>query len=114
MVFGNEYNQIGMEMFFINTDVQLFLSVSSCVTTYGLSAAVITNDLQKAMEMSELLEAGMVHINGPTIRDEGIIPFGGVKSSGLGREGGRFAIDELTELKWVTVQGGQQKFPPSF
>ena len=34
MVFGNEYNQIGMEMFFINTDVQLFLSVSSCVTTY--------------------------------------------------------------------------------
>ena len=36
MVFGNEYNQIGMEMFFINTDVQLFLSVSSCVTTYSL------------------------------------------------------------------------------
>ncbi len=35
MVFGNEYNQIGMEMFFINTDVQLFLSVSSCVTTYA-------------------------------------------------------------------------------
>ena len=33
-MFGNEYNQIGMEMFFINTDVQLFLSVSSCVTTY--------------------------------------------------------------------------------
>ncbi len=41
MVFGNEYNQIGMEMFFINTDVQLFLSVSSCVTTYGKTSTVL-------------------------------------------------------------------------
>ena len=41
MVFGNEYNQIGMEMFFINTDVQLFLSVSSCVTTYGLPTRLL-------------------------------------------------------------------------
>ena len=38
-MFGNEYNQIGMEMFFINTDVQLFLSVSSCVTTYLVTTA---------------------------------------------------------------------------
>ena len=78
---------------------------------YGLSAAVITNDLQKAIAFSEGLEAGMVHINGPTIRDEPVVPFGGVKDSGMGREGGKFAMDEFTELKWVTIQTGQQKYP---
>ena len=78
---------------------------------YGLSAAVITNDLQKAMQLSEGIEAGMVHINGPTIRDEAVVPFGGVKNSGLGREGGKFSMDEFTELKWITIQTGQQQFP---
>jgi len=78
---------------------------------YGLSSAVITNDLQKSLIMIDGLEAGMVHINGPTIRDEPVAPFGGVKSSGMGREGGRFSMEDFTELKWVTVQTGQQKFP---
>lgn len=78
---------------------------------YGLSSAVITNDLQKAIIISENIQAGMVHINGPSVRDEGVIPFGGVKDSGLGREGGHYSIEELTELKWVTIQKGQQKFP---
>jgi len=49
---------------------------------YGLSSAVITNDLQKAIAISEGIEAGMVHINGPSVRDEPVIPFGGVKGSG--------------------------------
>ncbi len=79
---------------------------------YGLSAAVITNDLQKSLILIEGLEAGMVHINGPTIRDEPIVPFGGIKNSGSGREGGHFSMDEFTELKWVTMQVGQQQFPP--
>ena len=61
--------------------------------------------------MSEGLEAGAVHINGPSVRDEPVIPFGGVKNSGTGREGGHFSIDELTELKWITVQSGQNKYP---
>jgi aldehyde dehydrogenase (NAD+) len=78
---------------------------------YGLSAAVITNDLQKAIAFSEGMEAGMVHINGPTIRDEPVVPFGGVKDSGMGREGGKFAMDEFTELKWVTIQTGKQQYP---
>lgn len=80
-------------------------------TDYGLSAAVITNDLQKSIEMIDELEAGMVHINGPTIRDEPCIPFGGIKDSGQGREGGKFSIEDFTELKWVTLQRGQQQFP---
>ncbi len=78
---------------------------------YGLSSAVITNDLQKAIAISEGIEAGMVHINGPSVRDEPIIPFGGVKGSGSGREGGHYSMDELTELKWVTIQTGQNKYP---
>jgi aldehyde dehydrogenase (NAD+) len=78
---------------------------------YGLSSAVITNDLQKAMALSEGLESGAVHINGPSVRDEPVIPFGGVKDSGFGREGGHFSIDEMTELKWITIQTGQNKYP---
>ena len=78
---------------------------------YGLSSAVLTNDLQKALALVEGLEAGAVHVNGPSVRDEPVIPFGGVKNSGLGREGGHFSIDELTELKWVTIQHGQNKYP---
>ena len=78
---------------------------------YGLSSAVITNDLQKAIAVSERIEAGMCHINGPSVRDEPVIPFGGVKDSGMGREGGHWSIDEMTELKWITIQTGQNKYP---
>lgn len=78
---------------------------------YGLSSAVLTNDLEKALALAEGMEAGMVHINGPSVRDEPVIPFGGVKNSGTGREGGHFSIDELTELKWITIQSGQNKYP---
>ena len=59
-MFGNEYNQIGMEMFFINTDVQLFLSVSSCVTTYEIwtSPVIQIDTYNKTPDLSlkELLE----------------------------------------------------------
>jgi aldehyde dehydrogenase (NAD+) len=41
----------------------------------------------------------MVHINGPTIHDEATVPFGGMKDSGSGREGGRWSMEELTETK---------------
>ncbi len=80
-------------------------------SSYGLSAAVLTNDLQKAISVSEALETGMVHINGPSVRDEPVVPFGGNKNSGGCREGGHFSMDELTELKWVTIQTGQNRFP---
>ncbi|MEJ2464036.1 MAG: aldehyde dehydrogenase family protein [Candidatus Thiodiazotropha sp.] len=77
---------------------------------YGLSSAVITNDVQKARVLSEGLEAGAVHINSPSVRDEPVIPFGDVKNSGFGREGDHFSIDEMTELKWITIQTGQNKY----
>ncbi len=78
---------------------------------YGLSAALFTTDLRRAHTFAEAIEAGMVHINGPTVRDEAHVPFGGVKLSGMGREGGRYSIEEMTELKWITVQNGEEPFP---
>ncbi|HTT18810.1 MAG TPA: aldehyde dehydrogenase family protein [Candidatus Sulfotelmatobacter sp.] len=80
-------------------------------TAYGLSSAVLTNDLQLAMKFAMELEAGMVHINGPTVHDEATVPFGGVKDSGSGREGGHWSMDELTETKWITIQMGRRPYP---
>lgn len=75
-------------------------------TRYGLSSAIYTNDLNTAMRYAKSIQAGMVHINGPSITDEAHVPFGGVGDSGFGREGTDADIDALTELKWVTVQMG--------
>ena len=73
-------------------------------TTYGLSAGVITKDLEKAIFLAEGLEAGMVHVNDGSVDADACCPFGGCKTSGQGREGGQYSINELTEVKWVTIQ----------
>ena len=78
---------------------------------YGLSSAVLTNNMQLAMKFALELEAGMVHLNGPTVHDEATVPFGGVKDSGSGREGGSWSIEEMTEVKWVTIQMGKRQYP---
>jgi succinate-semialdehyde dehydrogenase len=71
-------------------------------TIYGLAAYVCTRDLSRALRMSEALEYGMVAIN--TERFTGPpIPFGGMKQSGLGREGSRHGLDEYTEIKYVCM-----------
>jgi aldehyde dehydrogenase (NAD+) len=80
-------------------------------TRYGLTSAVITNDLQLAMRCALELESGSVHINGSTIHDEPHAPFSGVKDSGMGREGGQWSMDDLTQLKWVTIQQGEAHYP---
>jgi acyl-CoA reductase-like NAD-dependent aldehyde dehydrogenase len=73
-------------------------------TMYGLSAGVITPNLEKAIYLAEGLEAGMVHVNDASVDAEASVPFGGSKWSGQGREGGRYSVDALTEMKWVTIQ----------
>jgi len=73
-------------------------------TAYGLSAAVFTQDLNKALSLAQGIRAGMVHVNAPTLHDEPHVPFGGVGDSGFGREGTGVDIDTLTEWKWITVQ----------
>lgn len=80
-------------------------------TTYGLSAGVITKDLEKAIFLGEGLEAGMVHINDGSIDADACCPFGGCKGSGHGREGGQYSVEELTELKWVTIQKTKRQLP---
>jgi acyl-CoA reductase-like NAD-dependent aldehyde dehydrogenase len=78
---------------------------------YGLSAGIITNDLNKALDMANRLETGMVHINDQTVNDEPQAPFGGVKGSGWGRMGGKAALEEFTELRLVSIQHTQRTFP---
>jgi vanillin dehydrogenase len=73
-------------------------------TIYGLSAAVVTNDINKALMLGQNINAGMVHINAPSLHDEPHVPFGGTGDSGFGREGVEVDIDTLTEWKWITIQ----------
>jgi aminomuconate-semialdehyde/2-hydroxymuconate-6-semialdehyde dehydrogenase len=70
---------------------------------YGLSATIWTTDLQRAHRMAENLEAGIVWINSWLVRDLRT-PFGGVKASGVGREGGWEAMRFFTEPKNVFVK----------
>ena len=80
-------------------------------TPYGLSSAIITNDLNKAMDFAENIDAGMVHINAPTLYDEPHVPFGGTGDSGFGREGVEVDVDALTEWKWITIQLPSTELP---
>lgn len=80
-------------------------------TEYGLSAAVFGSDISRAMEVADAIESGICHINGPTVFDEAQMPFGGVKSSGYGRFGGTFGIDQFTEVKWMTINSKPLKYP---
>jgi acyl-CoA reductase-like NAD-dependent aldehyde dehydrogenase len=80
-------------------------------TMYGLSAGVVTKDLEKAIYLAEGLESGMVHVNDASIDAEASVPFGGSKWSGQGREGGRYSLDALTEMKWVTIQKQKRSYP---
>jgi vanillin dehydrogenase len=80
-------------------------------TRAGLSSAIVTNDLNKALDFVQRSESGMVHVNDTTISDEPHIDFGGVKESGFGREGGMASMAEMSEVKWVTFQMGKREFP---
>ena len=80
-------------------------------TPYGLSAGIVTPDLEKAIYLAEGLDAGMVHVNDASIDAEASVPFGGVKGSGQGREGGHYSVESLTEVKWVTIQKTKRSYP---
>lgn len=80
-------------------------------TEYGLAAAVFGRDVTRALDVARRLETGICHINSSTIHDEPQMPFGGVKSSGYGRFGGKAGIEEFTELRWLTIQNGKVDYP---
>lgn len=78
---------------------------------FGLSSAVFGRDIARAWQVAARIEAGICHINGPTVHDEAQMPFGGMKHSGYGRFGGKAGIDAFTELRWVTVQTAPRHYP---
>lgn len=69
-------------------------------TEYGLAAYLYTRDLGRAWRMSEALEYGMVGVNEGVFSTE-VAPFGGMKESGIGREGSKYGVDEYVEIKYV-------------
>ncbi len=71
-------------------------------TEYGLVAYVFTRDIKRALRVCEGLETGMIGLNQGMVSNAGA-PFGGVKQSGIGREGGNEGIDEFLETKYVAV-----------
>jgi len=70
---------------------------------YGLAAGLFTNDLKTAFRAARALRFGGVHINEASSARVDVMPFGGVKDSGFGREGPAYAIREMTEERLVTI-----------
>ncbi|SNX63004.1 aldehyde dehydrogenase (NAD+) [Streptomyces sp. TLI_55] len=80
-------------------------------TPYGLSGAVHTADIERGVLFAQRIDTGMFHVNDGTVHDEPLVPFGGEKSSGMGRLNGDATIDSFTTLKWISVQHGRSGFP---
>ncbi|PRX97567.1 aldehyde dehydrogenase [Paraburkholderia sp. BL25I1N1] len=78
---------------------------------YGLSSAVFSRDVARALTVAKRIESGLCHVNGPTVHDEAQMPFGGMKSSGFGHFGGKAGIAEFTDLRWITVQTTPRHYP---
>jgi acyl-CoA reductase-like NAD-dependent aldehyde dehydrogenase len=78
---------------------------------YGLSGAVFSRDIMRAMDVARRIESGICHINSATVADEPQMPFGGVKASGYGKFGGTAALDEFTELRWITLSTQPGDYP---
>lgn len=72
-------------------------------TPYGLAAGVFTSNLDRALDAAQRLRVGTVHINETSSSRVDLMPFGGVKASGTGVEGPRYAIEEMTEETLITV-----------
>ena len=73
-------------------------------TEFGLASYFFTNDINRIWRVSEALEYGMVGVNEGVISNE-VAPFGGIKESGLGREGSHYGIDDFLELKYICMGG---------
>ncbi|MEH6568284.1 MAG: aldehyde dehydrogenase family protein [Halioglobus sp.] len=70
---------------------------------YGLSAAVLTQNVQWGFKAARAIQAGSVHIGMHAFQSNALAPIGGYKMSGIGRSGGKYSTEEFTELKWISV-----------
>ncbi len=72
-------------------------------TRFGLSAAIFTENIDHAMKFALEVDSGNLNINGGTQFRADLMPYGGLKDSGMGKEGPRYAVEEMTEVKMVTI-----------
>ncbi|MGO4556515.1 aldehyde dehydrogenase family protein, partial [Stenotrophomonas sp. 2YAF22] len=79
---------------------------------YGLSMAIVSRNVGRALNLGERLRTGLLHINDQTVNDEVINPFGGVGASGNGTSiGGPSNVEEFTQWQWMTVKGEAPAYP---
>ncbi|MNI44520.1 Vanillin dehydrogenase [compost metagenome] len=79
---------------------------------YGLSMAIVSRNVGRALKLGERLRTGLLHINDQTVNDEVINPFGGVGASGNGTSiGGPANVEEFTQWQWMTVKGEAPAYP---
>jgi glyceraldehyde-3-phosphate dehydrogenase (NADP+) len=88
----------------VATDVEAAIALAN-ETRFGLSAAVFTQDIDRAMRFAREVDSGNLHINFGTAWRAEIMPYGGLKDSGFGKEGPRYAVQEMTESKMVVIHG---------
>ena len=84
-----------------DTEEALFAEAND--TPYGLISYVFSRDMGRIWRTSAALESGMVGVNECNVALDGEIPFGGIKESGLGREGAHHGVDEYLETKYVLL-----------
>lgn len=72
-------------------------------TNYGLSAAVFTQNIDWAMAFAHRVQSGSIHVNWGTVWRADLMPYGGLKDSGMGKEGPKYAVEEMTEMKMVVI-----------
>ena len=76
-----------------------------------LSSAVFTQDVDRGVRFALGVDAGMTHVNDSPVNDDASTAFGGTEASGIGRSGGRWAIEEFTTEHWVSVQHEPREYP---
>jgi acyl-CoA reductase-like NAD-dependent aldehyde dehydrogenase len=74
-------------------------------TRFGLAAGIFTSDLSNAIRFAREVDSGNVHVNWTPLWRADLMPYGGLKGSGIGKEGPRYAVEGMTELKTVVLHG---------
>jgi glyceraldehyde-3-phosphate dehydrogenase (NADP+) len=75
-------------------------------TNYGLAAGIFTQDIDRALKFAREVDSGNLHINWSSQWRADLMPYGGLKDSGMGKEGPKYAIREMTEEKMVVIHMG--------